>query len=297
MDVKDLTYFYQVAIDKNISKAAQNQHISQPAISRAIKDLEKELGKKLLRRGNRGITLTEEGEILFKRAKEILNLVENTKNEIGNIETNLLGDVYIGAGEFDNMHFLARAAKILSEKYPKVKFHIVSGNYEEVLDLLKKGLIDIGVVVSNEKKVNNKYRSLIMPSSYKWGIIIPRDHELANRESVSINDLKKEDLIISQDFLKPSKLEEIFGEDISDLNIKATYTLLFNASIMVKERLGVLIGIENILDTSADSTLKFIPFSNNSSFKTMLLWKKDKALTKASQEYLNILIDLLKESI
>lgn len=110
MELRVLEYFLAVARKESISKAAESLHLSQPTLSRQIRDLEEELGKQLLIRGNRRVTLTDEGRLLQKRAEEIVSLVNKTEKELSLSDEIIAGDVYIGAGETENMRYLARAA-------------------------------------------------------------------------------------------------------------------------------------------------------------------------------------------
>ena len=119
---------------------------SQPTLSRQLRDMEEELGKQLFIRGSRRITLTDEGMILRKRAEEILDLVKKTETEIAVTDSSISGDVYIGAGETEGVHFLTKAARLLQQEHPDVRFHIASGDTTDVTDDLDKGLIDFGLL-------------------------------------------------------------------------------------------------------------------------------------------------------
>ena len=110
MELRVLEYFLAVARNESISKVAESLHLSQPTLSRQIRNLEEELGKQLLIRGNRRVTLTDEGRLLQKRAEEIVSLVNKTEKELSLSDEIIAGDVYIGAGETENMRYLARAA-------------------------------------------------------------------------------------------------------------------------------------------------------------------------------------------
>ena len=97
MEVRELRYFLAVAREENITRAAESLHIAQPSLSKQLMELEKKLGKKLLIRGKRKITLTEEGVLLRKRAEEILELVEKTQQEISSDTEDVIGDIYMGS--------------------------------------------------------------------------------------------------------------------------------------------------------------------------------------------------------
>ena len=111
MDIRVLQYFVTIAREGNFSAAAEKLHMTQPPLSRMIKDLEDELGKKLLIRGNRKITLTDEGIILRKRAEEMIEFMEKTKSEISSLNKDISGDIYIGGAETDGIRFIAKIIK------------------------------------------------------------------------------------------------------------------------------------------------------------------------------------------
>ena len=148
MEIRVLKYFMAIVTEQSILAAAESLHLSQPTLSRQIKDMEEELGKQLFIRGSRKITLTEEGIILRKRAEEILDLVQKAENEI-TLSNLICGDIFIGTGETDGVRFIAKAAKMLNEQYPDIHYNIVSGDAVDIIEKLDRGLIDFAVLVGN----------------------------------------------------------------------------------------------------------------------------------------------------
>lgn len=206
MELRVLQYFLAITREQSISGAAEFLHLSQPTLSRQIKDMEDELGKQLLIRGNRKITLTEEGMILRKRAEEIIELVRKTENEITLSDESIAGDIHIGTGETEGVHLLAKAAKELQADYPMVHFHIASGDAETVLEQLDKGLIDFGLLLG---KVDlSKYDYCRLPVEDVWGILMRRDSPLAAKEAVTPEDLWDKPLIMSRQADKNNELLE-----------------------------------------------------------------------------------------
>lgn len=167
VELRVLHYFLAVAREQNISAAAQSLHLTQPTLSRQLRELEEELGKQLMIRGSRKITLTEEGMLLRKRAEEILELVGRTEREVMQSEGVVSGDIYIGTGETDGVRQLVRAAGRLQEGHPNIRFHIVSGDAVDVCEQLDKGLLDFGVLLGDIDKV--KYRYMELPMRDTWG--------------------------------------------------------------------------------------------------------------------------------
>lgn len=293
MELRVLQYFLAVARERSIVRAAESLHLSQPTLSTQIKAMEEELGKQLLIRGTKGsrkISLTEEGMILRKRAEEILNLVQKTEKEITLSDQIVVGDVYIGTGETDAVRLIARAAKSLYETYPGIHYHISSGNAEFVLEQLEKGLIDFGIIFDFVDQ--SKYNSIKFPYKDIWGVLMRRDSLLAKKETITPKDLWDKPLIISRQGNSAGILTSWIRKETSELEIVATYNLLFNASLMVEEGLGYAIGFDKIINTSGNSNLCFRPLSPGRESEMNIIWKKYQVFSKASEKFMMKLKEL-----
>lgn len=250
-------------------------HLSQPTLSTQIKAMEEELGKQLLicrTKGSRKVTLTEEGMILRKCAEEILSLVRKTEREISLSDQTIIGDVYIGTGETDAVRFLVRAARELYKIYPGIDYHIASGNAEFVKEQLDKGLIDFGIVFDTVDHV--KYNSVELPFKDIWGVLMRQDSPLAEKESIVPEDLWDKPLIIFKQENNNTALTIWLKKELSELEIVATYNLLFNASLIVEEGLGYAIGFDKIINTSGSSKLCFRPLAPQNEASMNIIWKK-----------------------
>lgn len=290
MELRVLHYFLAIAREQSIARAAQSLHLSQPTLSTQIKNLEKELGKQLLIRGTKGsrkVTLTEEGLILKKRAEEILDLVHRTENEISMSDDVLIGDIYIGTGETDGIRLIAKAAKALQNLYPGIRYHISSGNSPLVSEYLDKGLIDFGIVFGEVDLT--KYNSLEIPYSDIWGVLMKKDSPLASKATISPNDLKDKPLILSQQESQGGTLTQWLGSNPENLNVTATYNLIFNASLLVEEGLGYALCFDKIINTSGNSNLCFRPLNPVLKNKMYIIWKKYQVFSKPAQKFLEVL--------
>ncbi len=232
MEIRVLKYFLAVAREGSITGAANSLHLTQPTLTRQLQDLEKELGQKLLVRG----VLTPEGMLLRKRAEEIIDMVEKTEAEFHSITDTISGDIYIGGGETDSMKYIAEIIKEIQEEYPQVKFHIYSGNAEDVTEKLDRGLLDFGVLI---QPINlSKYDYITLPEKDLWGVILRKDSLLALKDEVKLEDLMYVPLLASRQmspkYSRDSGFLDWFGEKFDNLNIVATYNLVYNAAIMVK---------------------------------------------------------------
>lgn len=288
MDIRVLRYFLAVAKEGSITAAANALYLTQPTLSRQLKELEDELGKKLFHRSNHRITLTEEGILLRKRAEEILALVHKTKAEFVDLDETISGDIHIGCGETEVMRYIAHIAQEIQGQCPRVCFHFYSGNAEYVIEKLDKGLVDFGVVI--EPVDVSKYYYLDMPSQDTWGLLMHKDSPLAKRETIGVKDLLPLPIICSRQLItETSSKNDVtnwFGEYVSMLNIVATYNLIFNAAVLVREGVGYAITLDKLANTSEESEICFRPFSPRLTSGLNIIWKKDQVFSKASELFL-----------
>lgn len=284
MDIRVLRYFIAVASQESISGAAEYLHLSQPTLSRQLHDLEDSLGTTLFVRGNRKISLTDEGMYLLEKAKEIVNLVEKTEANFNQPEEIVSGEIYIGGGETEAMGFIAKTIKDLLTDCPNIKFHTFSGNYDEITSKLDNGLLDFGIVIEPADK--RKYNYIKLPDKDVWGILMRKDSPLAHKSSIQPKDLIDQPLLISQQTAVTNEIAGWFGQDAESLNIAGTYNLIYNASLMVKENIGYAMCIDKLVNTSEESELCFRPLSPTIEAELNIIWKKHQIFSKASEKFL-----------
>lgn len=285
MEFRVLQYFLAIAREETISKAAESLHITQPTLSRQMKGLEEQLGKQLFIRGNRKINLTEEGILLRQRAEEIISLVEKTESEIIHSDTTISGDIYIGSGETEGMRILAKVIDTCHKEYPKIKFHLYSGNSQDVVEKIENGLIDFGVLI--EPADISKYDFIKIPVKDKWGVSMRKDSPIASLKSITADTLKKLPLICSSQEIVKNEISGWLNDDYNKLNIVATYNLIYNASLLVEEGSGYALGLDKLINTSGNSKLCFIPLEPKLEVGLTLIWKKYHLFSKAASYFLN----------
>lgn len=283
MEIRVLKYFVEAAREKNISRAASKLHVSQPAMSKQLKALEEELGKKLFKRSNHHIELTVEGQLFKRRAEEILEMVHKTKVEFEIMDNEIAGDIYIGCAESDSIKYLAKVAKSLQDKYSKIHYHIYSGNGEDLSYRLEAGLLDFSV--TTQKVDIAKYDHLAIPSPDTWGVIMRKDCPLAEKEKITVEDLRGLPLICSREAMNEEYLQW-FGTEFDKFNISVTYNLIYNAAIMVREGLGYAISFDKLADTGYDSEICFRPLYPELKSELQLIWKKYQLLSPAADLFL-----------
>ena len=280
MELRVLKYFLAVAREENITKAAALLHLTQPTLSRQLMQLEEELGVQLFRRSRYHIELTEEGMLLRRRAQELVDLAEKTTREFTMRETELMGEIAIGAGETRSMSFLSRAMVSFRERYPKVTFRIFSATADDVKERLDTGLLDMGLLT--EPVDVGRYAFCRMKERDRWGVLVRLDSPLAGLDSVTPDDLEQVPLIISGRERVQRELANWFGDRWERLQIAATFNLILNAANMVRYGVGTALSFD--LNFSFDD-LRFIPLSPTMDTGTVLVWKKDLVLTPVVEAF------------
>lgn len=287
MDVRVLRYFLAVAREQTISRAAQVVHVTQPTLSRQLRELEEELGRTLFLRGKRRITLTEEGILFRQRAQEIVDLMDKTSAEFDAMEAHVGGEVWIGGGESDAMRLLMRTAHRLHASYPHISYHVFSGNGAEVGERLDRGLVDFGVFIGAMDL--SKYDFIALPVKDTWGVLMRRDSPLAARQSIRPEDLAGLPLIGSRQVMVRNEISGWMGDGYDALNMVGSYNLLYNASLMVEEGMGYALCLDRIIRLPESGPLCFRPLEPRLEVGLSVGWKKYQVFSRAAAKFLECL--------
>lgn len=286
MDLRVLRYFLTVVRERSIVGAADVLHLTQPTLSRQLKDLEEEFGATLFLRGNKtqGLVLTEKGMLLRRRAEELVELADRTQLEMSRDDTAVSGEIMIGGGESDAMRIVAKAAKTLQKKYPAIHYHLFSGNSEDVKERLDKGLLDFGIFV--EPTDLGKYEKLRLPANDRWGLLVRADNPLAAKDSLALDDLLDIPLIVSRQRQVGEAFAQRSGIEEERLNVVATYNLIYNAALMAQEGFGSVLCLDKLIPTGPTDRLRFIPMEPPVEVHLDFAWKKYQVRSKAAQVFL-----------
>lgn len=294
MDIRTLQYFLAVAREESITRAAEALHMTQPPLSRQMKELEEELGRKLFIRGSRKLSLTEEGMLLRRRAGEMVELMEKTRAELAGFDEDVGGEVCIGGGETEAMSFLTGVAARLHARHPRIRFRMYSGDAELILERLDEGLIDFGLLIGAVDV--EKFDSIQLRMADSWGVFMRRDSELARKDCVRPEDLRDRPLILSQQAERNREMLAWMKAGRGGLNVVASYNLIYNALHLVREGMGYAVALDGIVDTSSDAELCFRPMRPELKASIRVTWKRYQAFSRASQAFLDELRAQLEET-
>ncbi|MBO4680616.1 MAG: LysR family transcriptional regulator [Clostridiales bacterium] len=284
MEIRILRYFLAVAREENMTRAAEQLHVTQPTLSKALKSLEDELGKKLFTRHSFSIQLTEEGALLRDRAEDLVSMADKIEKEFVSLDDMTGGELFLGLAESYQIKYVADAIKDLKNRYPGLHYHITSGDTEQVAEKLSKGLLDF--VVLAEEPDEKKYEFVPFPEADRWGLILPADDPLAVKESFTPSDLVGLPLFCSGQAWN-NEIASWAGELFSDFKLEGSFKLSYNGSIFAKAGLGYLLTFDRLIDVSPESGLVFRPLSPRLETKLYLVWKKYQTLTPIAERFLD----------
>jgi Transcriptional regulator len=283
MEIRTLRYFLAVAREENMSRAAEQLHVTQPTLSKALKSLEDELGKKLFTRHSFSIALTEEGALLRDRAEDLVSMADKIEQEFLSLDDITGGDIYFGLAESYQIRYLAREIRAFKKIYPELRYHITSGDTEQVTEKLGKGLLDFAVIC--ETPDERKYHYILFPEADYFGAAVPVDSELAKKDRITADDLAGLPLFTSEQSWE-NDIRPWAKESFSRLHLEGSFRLAYNGSMFAKEGLGILLTLNNLIDTSPESGLVFRPLYPHLEMKMYLIWNKYQCFTPIAERFL-----------
>ena len=286
MELRTMRYFLAVAREENMTRAAELLHVTQPTLSKQLKSLEDELGKKLFVRHSFSIQLTEEGILLRKRAEDLVKMADKITEEFHTLDDLSGGEIFLGLAESYQIHRLAAVIRTFKTIYPDLRYHITSGDTEQVTEKLNKGIIDFAVLA--QEPDTSRYHSLKFPDSDLWGVVMPANCPMAQKETICLEDLIGLPLFCSEQGWH-NDITKWCNNRIDQLHLEGSFRLSYNGSLFVKEGLGYLLTFEHIINTSPDSGLVFRPLAPRLETNIYLIWKKYQVFTPISERFLEML--------
>ena len=283
MEIRTLRYFLAVAREENMTRAAETLHVTQPTLSKQLKSLEDELGKKLFTRHAFSISLTEEGMLLRDRAEDLVSMADKIEKEFVSLDDISGGELYLGLAESFQIRYLARSIKEFKKVFPDLHYHITSGDTEQIADKLDKGLLDF--IVLAELPDIKKYDYISFPEGDIWGLVFPKGDPLAEKSQISVQDLQGLPLFSSEQAWNGA-IAGWAGRDIDKLRLEGSFRLSYNGSVFAREGLGYLLTFKDLIDTSEESGMVFRPLYPKLETTLYLAWNKYPAFTPIAERFL-----------
>ena len=268
MDIRSLRYFLAVAREENMTRAAELLHVTQPTLSKTLKSLEEELGKKLFTRRSFSIRLTDEGMLLRDRAEDLVAMADKIEQEFMSLDEITGGDLYFGLAESYQIRYLAREIHRFKAAYPGLNY----------------GLLDFAVICS-ELPDTRKYEYITFPEKDIWGAVMPATHPLAIKKVITVDDLSGEPLFCSEQSWQ-REIREWAGGRADELSLEGSFRLSYNGSMFALEGLGILLTFEHLVDCSENSGLVFRPLNPVKESSFYLIWIKYQTFTPIAEIFL-----------
>ena len=289
IETRLLYYFLAVAREQNITKAAEILHIAQPSLTVQMKNLERQLGKKLFFRGNKKTTLTEDGMLLRSQAEEIIAMVEKCESTFLQ-DSHISGDICIGCAETYNIRALTEVLKQIRQDYPHVHCRYISGMADDIFEKLDSGVVDVALMI--EPIHHEKFNYIGLSLTETFGLLMRNDSLLAQKKVITIDDILDIPLIMSDQNIGSNEMLAWYQDKSDRLNIVARYNLIYNATHMVEQDLGYAMCIENLVNT-AGRNLTFRPFYPPMKAKLYLVTKKFRNLSSS----VNLFLDKIRKEL
>ena len=284
IETRLLHYFLTVAREQNITNAAKTLHITQPTLSRQMAMLEEQLGTKLFLRDSRPLTLTDEGQLLRRRAEEILELVEKAQAEMSSHEEQVEGTVSIGCGELASVRVLMDLIADFTQRYPRVTFDVYTATADQIKRRMDDGLTDIGLML--EPVDMERYEYIRLPVRERWAAVMPSGVPLARREHVTAKDLADIPVILPSRQKMYDEVASWFGSAYDNMQVIGVSNLGTNAAMMVRAGLGYALIVEGALPFLDRSEVCMVPLYPELTATSVLSWKRDQPFPTATKRFL-----------
>ena len=293
MELRTLHYFTVVAQELNITRAAEKLNMSQPPLSNQIKALEEELGVQLFIRGKRHLELTEEGALLLRRAVQMQELADKTRQEIASLREGMTGTIYLSMVEGRAPFLAAQWIAGFREEFPLVRYNLWNGSSDDVLDRLRKGLADLAVIAA---PYDTEHLEGFPVGQEPWAAMLHPDHPLAKEpgDTIPLSSLVGEPLIVPS---RKSRIESIrrwFGEIGAEPQILCEMSNYMDAAALSSQGVGVSIFPQTVGVSNGLVVSKVVTQPARQA-EYILVWNKGQAPTGLTREFIHYVQDCLEE--
>ena len=293
MELRTLRYFTVVARELNITRAAEKLNMSQPPLSNQIKALEEELGVQLFIRGKRHLELTEEGALLLRRAVQMQELADKTRQELASLREGMTGTIYLSMVEGRAPFLAAQWIAGFREEFPLVRYNLWNGSSDDVLDRLRKGLADLAVIAA---PYDTEHLEGFPVGQEPWAAMLHPDHPLAKEpgDTIPLSSLVGEPLIVPS---RKSRIESIrrwFGEIGAEPQILCEMSNYMDAAALSSQGVGVSIFPQTVGVSNGLVVSKVVTQPARQA-EYILVWNKGQAPTGLTREFIHYVQDCLEE--
>ncbi|WP_413298837.1 LysR family transcriptional regulator [Bacillus sp. 1P10SD] len=288
MELRQLRLFIEVAKHKSITKAAENMHISQPALSKSIMALEDELGMTLIIRTNKTSDLTDAGKVVLEYAIRMTVLVDEMKTTLIDMTNLSRGQINIGLPPFIGSLFFPRVMAKFHHAFPNIELNITEYGGARVVKSVEEGEFELGVAVL---PIDEQQFSVYPIVEEEMRLVVYKDHRLSDREEVELKELKDEEFIF---YHEEFALNQIMRNHFIAAGFEPK--ILFKSSQwdlmteMVAANLGITILPQSICNRAFNSDLKVIKLQDDIMWRLAVITKKDRYISNAGRTFIDFIL-------
>ena len=281
MELRQIENFLKIAEYENITQAAEALHISQPPLTRQLQALEAELGTELFIREKKRLHITEAGRFFRQQAGQVLALVEKTREQVRQMGAGLTGTLYIGATETAGSALLPAWLEGFRALWPDVRYSLWSGNSDDVMERLDRGLLDAAVIL---EPFNGEKFEAVHIMDEPWAVLVSSAHPLAAEAAVTLEALAQEELIV------PIRRSEEVAQWFQGIGLQASIACLYapamNGVLLAERGLGVTICPASTGDMLAGRQVVVRPLAGVSPSGVSLLWQRGARLSAPAEKFI-----------
>ena len=292
MELRTLHYFTVVAQELNITRAAEKLNMSQPPLSNQIKALEEELGVQLFIRGKRRLELTEEGGLLLRRAVQIQELADKTRQEIASLREGMTGVIYLSMVEGRAPFLAARWIAGFREEFPLVRYNLWTGSSDDVLDRLHKGLADLAVIAA---PYDTEHLEGFPVGREPWIAMLHPDHPLAQPigDTIPLSSLVGEPLIVPSRKSRVDAIRRWFGEVGAEPHILCEMSNYMDAAALTSQGVGISIFPQTV-DVSNGLVVSKVVIQPSRQVEYILVWNRGQPPSGLTREFIHFVQENLR---
>ena len=292
MELRTLHYFTVVAQELNITRAAEKLNMSQPPLSNQIKALEEELGVQLFTRGKRRLELTEEGGLLLRRAVQIQELADKTRQEIASLREGMTGVIYLSMVEGRAPFLAARWIAGFREEFPLVRYNLWNGSSDDVLDRLHKGLADLAVIAA---PYDTEHLEGFSVGREPWIAMLHPDHPLAQPigDTIPLSSLVGEPLIVPSRKSRVDAIRRWFGEVGAEPHILCEMSNYMDAAALTSQGVGISIFPQTV-DVSNGLVVSKVVIQPSRQVEYILVWNRGQPPSGLTRKFIHFVQENLR---
>lgn len=267
----------------NITRAAEQLHMSQSALSRRIAELEDEVGSPLFDRTGRCLTLTDRGMRFEAHAREMLETYDRMKRDMSEAPEALTGMIRLGCVESSVVEFACDVVSRMYEEHPKVTFELYSADGDDICAGLDQDRLDLGILL--EPVESAKYEAISLPYADRWGIVVPKDSPEAKLEAVRVSHLTELSLLLPRRWILLDVVASWLGVEREKLQVRMVQNLATNSFEFVRRGFGAMLCVEGAYRIRPTEDVVFVPLTPERRVAHKLVRRRNRRLGEACEVF------------